>query len=80
MDINLEGVKPCPFCESTGLSISDKTTRINHNRRRHVAVYCRFCNTYGPRVLSKEREKYPHTAPQEAIEEAIKRWNYRGGK
>ena len=40
----LADAKPCPFCGSTKLDISDKTNG-------HTCVYCRSCQTYGPIVL-----------------------------
>lgn len=40
----LSVAKPCPFCNSTKLDISEKTNG-------HICVYCRSCFTYGPRVL-----------------------------
>lgn len=39
----LSVAKPCPFCNSTKLDISEKTNG-------HICVYCENCNTYGPRV------------------------------
>lgn len=35
--------KSCPFCDSTNLDISEKGNK--------KCVYCKDCNTYGPRVL-----------------------------
>ena len=43
----LSVAKPCPFCNSTKLDISEKTNG-------HICIYCRSCLTYGPRVLEYE--------------------------
>lgn len=72
--------KPCRFCASKNLGISDKTTTISYKKKRHVAVYCKDCRAYGPRVISDRREKYPHVAGEEAIKKAIQLWDCRGNK
>ena len=55
-------LKPCPFCGSTKLGLSE---RVNSRKRMEasyrVAVYCKNCNCYGPRILVKI--KAPHTYP-----------------
>lgn len=48
MEIEL---KPCPFCGSTKLDYSSKTSQSSTGRTYHVVVYCRKCRAYGPRVL-----------------------------
>lgn len=40
----LSDAKPCPFCGSTKLDISSKSNG-------HDCVFCKNCQTYGPRVL-----------------------------
>lgn len=45
MEKFLEKAKDCPFCgaEKKNLDIS--------NKGNHIAVFCRKCYTYGPRVI-----------------------------
>lgn len=68
-------IKPCPFCgEADKLGISNKTTTINHKRKRHVAVYCKSCNAYGPRLIAEEIS-FPEFCTEDAILKAITLWN-----
>jgi Lar family restriction alleviation protein len=71
----MKELKPCPFCGSEKLDVSDKTTTISWKRKRHVSIYCKYCNSYGPRVLSQE-EDYRH-AVKESIIKAKELWNRR---
>lgn len=60
MDKILSVAKPCPFCNSTKLDISNKSNG-------HTCVYCRSCLTYGPRVLEYglfEDYKKPWSSPK----------------
>lgn len=73
----MEKLKPCPFCGSTNLGLSDKVTVISYKKRRHVAIYCKKCNCYGARVLG-EVQNY-NRSTDEAREEACLKWNQRDG-
>lgn len=68
-------LKPCPFCGSNHLGISDKTTTISYKRKRHVAVYCKDCNCYGARIIGEEQSY--NSATDEAKSKAIVAWNQR---
>jgi hypothetical protein len=46
-------MKPCPFCGSTKIKYSVKTTRQQFQPVWHAAFYCWDCNCYGPRALYK---------------------------
>ncbi len=47
----MQEIKPCPFCGSTNIDYSIKTTGRSRNINYHVQMYCKKCHTYGPRVL-----------------------------
>jgi hypothetical protein len=68
-------LKPCPWCKSNSLDISDKSTTISFKRKRHVSVYCKKCNSYGPRVVGEEQDWNHATA--EDIQKAKDLWNNR---
>ena len=72
--MNTNAVKCCLFCLSSKLGISNKTTTFQRKRKRHVAVYCKDCNCYGPRVLADE---IPHSRNAEpgTTAKAIELWN-----
>lgn len=40
----VKNAKACPFCGSSNFDIS-------HKSNGHIAVFCKGCHTYGPRVL-----------------------------
>lgn len=44
-------LKPCPFCGSTKLDISVKRVQTNEYTNYRTCVYCKNCNSYGPRVV-----------------------------
>lgn len=79
MDLEL---KPCPFCGSTKLDISSKTVTgaLVNGRKYRIAVYCKKCNAYGPRVVTGtddffkwlDEDTYDLTAKQAMI-----KWNER---
>jgi hypothetical protein len=52
-------LKDCPFCGSKRLAISEKSVQQDSGTsvQYRVAVYCRDCNAYGPRVLSGKFKK-----------------------
>lgn len=70
-------LKPCPFCGSENIDISDKTTTIGIKRKRHVACYCKDCHCYGPRLICKEDGLYSNRSVDGSKEKAIKAWNKR---
>lgn len=70
----------CPFCGSTKIRLSSKTTQINRKTGSHVCFYCWDCNTYEPRVVVHSRDyhlNYPYMVSKDVIEEAANRWNKR---
>ena len=62
----------CPFCDSSKMDISIKTSG-RWTRYYHVAVYCKNCHAYGPRVISNV-DNY-RKAPEEDKNTAINLWN-----
>lgn len=50
-------------------------------RQYHVAVYCKNCNTYGPRVLTEKVKSNVYPSPfvdfEKAENKAIDAWNRR---
>lgn len=85
MNISNYNLKPCPFCGSTKLDISAKRVQTYDYTNYKTCIYCKDCNSYGPRVLVK------HVEPNEpyylrsmnidfnevAKAEAVKAWNDR---
>jgi len=72
-----EKLKPCPFCGSNKLGISNKTATTDWKQgKRKVAIYCKKCNAYGTRILCNEQNY--RNATEEAIQQAIDAWNKRG--
>jgi len=53
-------LKPCPFCGSTKLDISAKRVQTYDYTNYRTCVYCKNCNSYGPRVLIRCNE---HNTP-----------------
>ena len=85
MDITNYNLKPCPFCGSMKLDISAKRSQTYDYTNYRTCVYCKACNTYGPRVLVRCNK--PDTPPylqimnidynEEAKAKAIGAWNNR---
>ena len=78
MDTN--NLKPCPFCGSTKLDISCKTatSALVNGRIYRTSVYCRSCNTYGPRATVRDPEDCSYKfSTKDAEAEAIRLWNNR---
>lgn len=63
----------CPFCASTSVEMSNKTTTTGRHRKRHIAVYCRNCHAYGPRIIADGDN--PTSPVIAAVELAIQSWN-----
>lgn len=74
VEIDLE---PCPFCQETNLGFSDKTTTIDRKRKRHVAMYCKDCHCYGPRLIVPEVGYANRDGKKEAWDLAADAWNSR---
>lgn len=70
-------IKHCPFCGSDNIDVSDKTTTINLKRKRHVALYCKDCHSYGPRLICKEDGAYSNKATSGSKWKAVSAWNNR---
>ena len=85
-------IKPCPFCGSTNIDFSSKTSSSSTGRTYHVVVYCKKCRAYGPRVLVRccdipEEANKPQYLQlvnlkdgkysQMAKDKAIEKWNER---
>lgn len=76
-------IKPCPFCQSTNIKYSLKTSG-RFTIIYHACFYCADCHTYGPRVRSKGFENNDYSRRVEAEnndalkEEALLKWNTRG--
>ena len=81
-----DNLKPCPFCSSTKLDISAKRVQTHDYTNYRTCVYCKSCNSYGPRVLVRCDEQNKPTYLQfmdidyneEAKAKAIEAWNRRG--
>lgn len=67
----------CPFCSSDKLDISIKTSG-RWERYYHVAVYCKNCHCYGPRVIIRVDNYRKVTDDDKNI--AIKLWNNANAK
>ena len=75
-------LKPCPFCGGEKMGVSEKSVSRDYNTavQYQVAVYCKGCNTYGPRVLTEKIKcvVYPKRFDfDKAREEATEAWNRR---
>ena len=76
-------LKPCPFCGGAKLDVSEKSVARDYGTMRcyHVAVYCKDCNTYGPRVLTEKVKNNVYPSPfvdfEKAREKAEEAWNRR---
>jgi hypothetical protein len=76
-------LKSCPFCGSNKLEYSIKTTSSLKKVGYNCCIYCKNCNTYGPRVRSEKvdnrdyRGRYQIETDTYVKEEAIKKWNER---
>lgn len=78
-------LKPCPFCGSTKLDISSKRAQTYDITNYRVCVYCKNCNSYGPRVLVRcNKPNTPNYLQfmtidynEEAKNKAIEAWNKR---
>lgn len=74
-------MKPCPFCNSDKLDFSKKVaTSIYTGTYVRACIYCKNCNTYGPRVNSESTDGYykrdiDYVALRKKAEEA---WDKRG--
>lgn len=48
-------LKPCPFCGSTDVSISELKEKLSNGAERFFfAVECEECNFFGPESFQKE--------------------------
>lgn len=65
-------INNCPFCKSNKLDISIKTSG-RWSRYYQVAVYCKTCHAYGPRVISNV-DNY-RKVPESDKNNAILLWN-----
>lgn len=72
-----QDLKQCPYCDGNNLDISNKVKTIDRIRKRHIAVYCKGCYAYGPRVIATERREYKEKCDPIHIQEAIDLWNCR---
>ena len=68
----LTQINNCPFCDSDKLDISIKTSG-RWERYYQVAVYCKNCHCYGPRVISHV-DNYRKVTDEDK-NTAIKLWN-----
>lgn len=80
--MNISNLKPCPFCGSTKLDISCKTATgaLVNGRIYRTSVYCKNCNTYGPRATVRDPEDSYKFSTKDAEAEAIRLWNNRTEK
>lgn len=74
----METLQPCPFCGSTKLDYSLKTSGAGY----HAVVYCKTCHTYGPRVLIKHEgdtypDRYKYERDETIKQKAAELWNNR---
>ncbi len=73
-------IKPCPFCKSTKIEYSSKTTSSDRRKiQRHIAMYCEDCHCYGPRLIVTldEGESYKNINDDKYVNMAIESWNRR---
>ena len=73
-------IKPCPFCKSTKIKYSSKTTGSDRRKiQRHIAMYCEDCHCYGPRLIVTlaEGESYKNINDEKYVNMAIESWNRR---
>ena len=72
-------LKPCPFCGSAKLGISCKTATgaLVTGRIYRTSVYCKSCNTYGPRATVRDPEDDCRFSTKDAEAEAVRLWNNR---
>lgn len=76
-------LKPCPFCGSTRLGLSEKSVARDYGTmtQYQVANYCKNCNTYGPRVLTEKIRSNAYPRPDvdfdTARAKAAEAWNRR---
>ena len=50
---------PCPFCNSDKLEFSTKVAKsIYTGTYVRACIYCKNCNTYGPRVNSERTDRH----------------------
>lgn len=82
--MDTSNLKPCPFCGSTKLDISEKRAQHFDTVNYRTCVYCRTCKSYGPRVLvsASEVENNHDWAALHKLQEqgqlkAIEYWNKR---
>lgn len=78
-EVKMSELKPCPFCGGVDIRFTNKTTGGRGNQKRHVAMYCNQCNTYGKRTLVKTDKPYLTSKERESfgISVAISAWNTR---
>ena len=74
-------MKACPFCGSTDIRYSIKSSTSQFMPIFHACFYCWECNTYGPRVLYKPGIKNISRRDIEKNEQikqvAAEKWNLR---
>jgi hypothetical protein len=76
----MKEIKPCPFCHSTNIRYSSKTTGNNRRKiQRHLSMYCENCHCYGPRIIVtlEENETYKNINDEKYVNIAIDNWNNR---
>ena len=75
--MDTSNLKPCPFCGSTKLDISCKTATgaLVNGRIYRTSVYCKSCNTYGPRATVRDPEDSYRFSTKDAEAEAVRLWN-----
>ena len=70
---------PCPFCGSTDIRPSNKTSA--GGSVRHMQMFCNSCHAYGPRLLKKvDKKKYYSSDEWRNMvmdSEAVDLWNGR---
>jgi len=83
--MDTSNLKPCPFCGSMKLDISAKRAQTYDIINYRTCVYCKNCNSYGPRVLVRcndpKTPTYLRTMDieynEKAKAKAIEAWNKR---
>lgn len=77
----IEPILDCPFCDGDKLGVSFKQKRKLSTVYLHCCIYCKQCNTYGPRVLHScselEAKKLGSQLKEQMSYEAYKLWNKR---